>query len=236
MTITKEEVLGVLSNVRDPELDEPVTTLGFISDVTVADSDVSVTLRLPTFFCSPNFAYMMAEDSKRLLSALPEVGNVRIHLENFHVGEEIEAGLERDAGFEGTFSEFGETSGDDLTELRDTFKRKAFIRRQEILCRTLMRDGATPEELSDLTLGEVALSDEREVYLDRRRELGFDTSDDAPLLLSIYGATIPTDAVVMHLRNARLTRISVEGNGMFCQELLKVRYEKDRARLGANKF
>ncbi|WP_119068545.1 iron-sulfur cluster assembly protein [Rubrobacter indicoceani] len=234
MTITKERVLGVLAGVRDPELDEPVTTLGFISDVTVEESDVSVTLRLPTFFCSPNFAYIMAEDSKKLLSALPEVGNVRVHLENFHVGEEIEAGLESDAGFDATFSEFSETSGEDLTELRGIFKRKAFIRRQEMLCRELLRSGATPMELAHLTLGEVPPSEEREVYLDRRAELGFDTADGSPLLLSMYGATIPEDAVVMHLKNAKLTRISVEGNGMFCQELLKVRYSKERERLGAS--
>lgn len=233
MPITKEEVLGVLAGVRDPELDEPVTTLGFVSDVSVDESDVSVTLRLPTFFCSPNFAYIMAEDSKKLLMALPEVSRVEVHLENFHVAEEIETGLEDDRGFDATFSDFSETSGEDLTELRDTFKRKAFIRRQEMLCRELLREGATPAELARLTLGEVEPSDEREVYLDRRGELGFDTRDDSPLLLSMYGATIPEDAVVMHLKNAKLTRISVEGNGMFCQELLKVRYEKDKDRLGA---
>ncbi|MGI8650937.1 MAG: metal-sulfur cluster biosynthetic enzyme, partial [Rubrobacter sp.] len=68
---------------------------------------------------------------------------------------------------------------------------------------------------------------------DRRAELGFDVSGESPLLLSIYGATIPEDAVVMHLKNAKLTRVSVEVNGMFCQELLKVRYAKEKDRLGA---
>ncbi|MGI8649670.1 MAG: iron-sulfur cluster assembly protein [Rubrobacter sp.] len=225
--------MDVLSGVRDPELDEPVTTLGFVSGVSVDDSSVFVTLRLPTFFCSPNFAYIMAEDSKKLLMQLPEVSRVKIHLKNFHVAEEIEAGLEEGAGFDAAFSDFSETSGEDLTELRDTFKRKAFIRRQEILCRELLREGATPAKLAHLTLGEVGPSEEREVYLDRRAELGFDVSDESPLLLSIYGATIPEDAVVMHLKNAKLTRVSVEGNGMFCQELLKVRYAKDKDRLGA---
>lgn len=232
MSLTREKVLDVLAGVRDPELDEPITTLGFVSGVSVEGSNVSVTLRLPTFFCSPNFAYMMAEDSKRLLMGLAEVGGVKVNLENFHVAEEIESGLEDDRGFDAAFSGFSETSGEDLTELRDIFKRKAFIRRQEMLCRELMREGATPTELANLSLGEVVPSDEREVYLDRRGELGFDTSDDSPLLLSMYGATIPEDAVVMHLKNAKLTRVSVEGNGMFCQELLKVRYAKEKDRLG----
>jgi metal-sulfur cluster biosynthetic enzyme len=233
MAISKNDVLGALSGVRDPELDEPVTTLGFVSDVSVDGSDVAVTLRLPTFFCSPNFAYMMAEDSKRLVSGLEGVGRVRVHLENFHVGAEIESGLESEAGFDETFADFSETSGEDLAELRDTFKRKAFIRRQEMLCRTLLREGATPEDLAAMTLGEVGPSEERDVYLDRRSELGFDVSEDAPLLLSVDGKVIPAEAVVAHLKNAKLTRISIEGNGMFCQELLKARYSKERERLGA---
>lgn len=237
MTITKNDVLGALSGVRDPELDEPVTTLGFVSEVAVDGPDVAVTLRLPTFFCSPNFAYIMAEDSKKLVSNLDGVGRVAVHLENFHVGAEIEAGLDSDAGFDETFADFSETSGEDLSELRDTFKRKAFIRRQEMLCRTLMRDeGATPEDLATMTLGEVAPSKERDVYLDRRKELGFDISNDAPLLLSVDGETVPAEAVVAHLKNAKLTRISIEGNGMFCQELLKARYSKEEKRLGATAF
>ncbi|AHY47018.1 protein of unknown function DUF59 [Rubrobacter radiotolerans] len=230
---TESDVLDALAGVRDPELDEPVTTLGFVSSVTVDGPEVSVTLRLPTFFCSPNFAYIMAEDSKRLVADLPGVETVKVRFENFHVGREIESGLDSDAGFDAAFSSFSETSGEDLTELRETFKRKAFIRRQEMLCRKLLRSGATPRDLARMTLGEVSPSEELSVYLDRRAELGFSAADDAPLLLSAHGAPVPEDAVVAHLKNAKLTRISVEGNGMFCQELLKVRYAKEKSRLGA---
>lgn len=242
MTVTREEVLGALAGVRDPELDEPITTLGFVSDVTVkgaasgAGSEVEITLRLPTFFCSPNFAYIMAEDAHKSLLELPAVSGASVLLENFHVGEEIESGVSSGAGFDEAFSGFSDTSGEDLDEVRDTFKRKAFIRRQEMLCRILMGEGSTPEELSRMTLGEareVEDSEELAVYLDRRAELGFDTAPQAPLLLSMYGSPVPGEAVIDHLRRAKLTRVSVEGNGMFCQELLKTRYAKERSRLGA---
>ena len=43
-------VLEALAEVYDPELDEPITTLGFISSCEVSrDGDVEVRLRLPTY-------------------------------------------------------------------------------------------------------------------------------------------------------------------------------------------
>ena len=46
-------VLAALGTVRDPELDEPVTSLGFVASCTVsADGVADVHLRLPTYFLS----------------------------------------------------------------------------------------------------------------------------------------------------------------------------------------
>ncbi len=49
-------------------------------------------------------------------------------------------------------------------------------------------------------------------------------------------AKVPEDAVVEHLRFARLTRVSIEGNADFCRGVLAVRYgmqeeEKEEATL-----
>ena len=64
-------VLRALDAVIDPELDEPITDLGFVHTVAVsASGDVEVHLRLPTSFCSPNFAYVMASDAKDALAPL----------------------------------------------------------------------------------------------------------------------------------------------------------------------
>ena len=59
------DVLDALGAVFDPELDEPITSLRFVTscDVT-ADGDVDVRLRLPTPQCAPNFAYLMAADAR----------------------------------------------------------------------------------------------------------------------------------------------------------------------------
>ena len=54
--IERDKVLDALSGVRDPELDEPVTDLGFVSELKVDGDTVGIRLRLPTYFCAPNFA------------------------------------------------------------------------------------------------------------------------------------------------------------------------------------
>ena len=59
----RRRVLGALSGVRDPELDEPIAELGFVSDLEIEGEAVKIRLRLPTYFCAPNFAYLMVADT-----------------------------------------------------------------------------------------------------------------------------------------------------------------------------
>ena len=62
--VPREDLLRALETVRDPELDEPITSLGFVAACTVSsDGDAQVRLRLPTYFCAPNFAYLMVADA-----------------------------------------------------------------------------------------------------------------------------------------------------------------------------
>ena len=61
----KDDVLAALGTVYDPELDEPITDLGFVGACSVsAGGEVAVRLRLPTPQCAPNFAYLMAADAR----------------------------------------------------------------------------------------------------------------------------------------------------------------------------
>jgi metal-sulfur cluster biosynthetic enzyme len=221
---TEAEVLDALSGVRDPELDEPITDLKFVSDLRVAEDAVDVRLRLPTPFCAPNFAYLMAHDAREALLSVPGVREARVILEDHHTADEINAGMAGGLGFEGTFHSFGETKGDSLEELRDIFRRKAFVSRQEKLCRTLLADGYRPAELARMPLDEVPPSEAREKYLSRREELGLDVSTDAPFVVDPAGNRVPEDTVVEHLRFAKLTRLSIEGNAGMCRSLLATRY------------
>src|SRR6266699_4875400 len=87
-------VLAALEAVRDPELDEPITSLGFVASCTVsADGDVQVRLRLPTYFCAPNFAYLMVADAYDTVSALPGVRNAEVILEDHFASDAINGGV-----------------------------------------------------------------------------------------------------------------------------------------------
>ena len=220
--IEQAAVLDALSSVRDPELDEPVTDLGFVSDLRVEGDAVSVRLRLPTYFCAPNFAYLMVADAREAVLSVPGVRRASVVLEDHYASEELNAG----GAFDDAFP--GETEGPDLGELRTTFRRKSFVSRQEQLCRALLAEGRSPRELARMRLGEMPPSEAFETYLDRRAELGVDVSPEAPLVVDPDGRRVPEEAVVQHLRFAKTVRVSIEGNATLCRGLLETRYGGER--------
>ena len=222
--IAEASVLDALSGVRDPELDEPITELRFISSLQVGGDSVDVRLRLPTPFCAPNFAYLMVADARAALLSVPGVREARVFLDDHHTADEINAGMAGGLGFESTFHSFEETGGESLDELRDIFRRKAFVSRQEKLCRALLADGYPPAELAGMRLDEIPYSDTKEKYLSRREELGLDISADAPFVVDPDGRKIPEEAVMQHLRFARVTRLSIEANAGFCRGVLAARH------------
>jgi metal-sulfur cluster biosynthetic enzyme len=225
MRPSEEEVLDALSGVRDPELDEPITDLKFVSDLRVGEEEVDVRLRLPTSFCAPNFAYLMASDAREALLSVPGVRQANVSLDDHHASEEINAGMAEGGGFDDTFRSFEQTEGEEsLEELRNIFRRKAFVSRQEKLCRVLLNEGYSAAGLAGMTLGEVPDSEAKDKHLDRRAELGLDVSPQAPLVVDPEGREIPEEAVVEHLRSAKMTRISIEGNAGMCRAVLASRY------------
>lgn len=227
---TRQTVLDALSGVRDPELDEPITDLDFISGLEIDDDSVFVRLRLPTYFCAPNFSYLMVADAKEAVLSIPGVENAWVILDDHYASEEINTGVNSERGFDGAFE--GETEGPDLEALRTTFHRKSFVSRQEQLCRAMLSDGFTPLDLAAMSLEDVPPSQDFETYLDRRSELGLRIGANEPLLVDPDGNHIPEDAVVSHLRFAKLTRVSIEGNASLCRGLLVTRYgisEKEEA-------
>src|SRR5215210_9138361 len=191
--IEQKEILGALSGVRDPELDEPVTDLGFVSDLRVNGDAVSVRLRLPTYFCAPNFAYLMVADAKAAVLSVPGIRRARVVLDDHYASGEINTGVNEEEGFDGAFP--GETESPDLEELRTVFRRKSFVARQEKLCRALLAGDYSPEKLAKMRLEEVPVSEAKERYLSRREELGLDVSAEAPLMIDPDGKRVPREAV-----------------------------------------
>jgi len=219
-------ILAALAEVRDPELDEPITALRFVASCEVADSGaVDVRLRLPTYFCAPNFAYLMVADAYDAVTALDEVRRTTVVLDDHFASDAINDGVAARAGFAGlaTPAVYGE-----LDRLRADFVRKAVLAGTDVVCRPLVSAGATPADLAAATLGGVPESRALEKLRRRRRELGLPAGDADPLLIDPgSGAPIGTEGVPLHLRKARLTRTSLDANTGICRGMLRHRYNTD---------
>ena len=97
-----------LGTVRDPELDQPVTTLGFVSSCTVTgEGAAQVRLRLPTYFCAPNFAFLMVADAYDAVTAVPGVSSAEVILDDHFASDAINAGVAARAGFAASFDRRG---------------------------------------------------------------------------------------------------------------------------------
>ena len=219
----EEVVMAALHTVTDPELDEPITDLGFVRSVTVDDTGVEVHLRLPTAFCSPNFAYLMASDALDALRRIEDLGEVRVLLDDHHDSEKINAGLAADAGYVGTF---GSEAQDSLDDLRRTFLRKAHTAAMERCVTALMRrTGLDDSAIHHLTLRDLPEGKDKSALVRRRLDLGLSLCPHSRVVVDESGRALAADAVPMRLRFARSVRISMEGNAHFCRGLLATRYD-----------
>lgn len=225
------DVRAALSTVVDPELDEPITDLGFVRSVDVdegvAGPRVEVHLRLPTSFCSPNFAYLMAADAKDALGALGRFEEVVVELDDHHDSDIINAGLAAEAGYRGTF---GHEAVDSLDDLRETFRRKAHTAAMERCLTALMHaQGRGADSIGTVTLADLPPGPLTDALLRRRSALGLPQDPGSPVLVDHAGTSWPADQVELALRRARSTRISIDGNAHFCRGLLRTRYGDESA-------
>jgi len=220
---SQERLLAALETVRDPELDEPITSLGFVASCTVsADGDAEVRLRLPTYFCAPNFAYLMVADAYDAVSVLPGVRNTSVVLEEHFASDAINGGVAAQAGFVRSFD--GEAVAE-LDSLRADFLRKAVMAGTDQVCRPLLAAGKDQAALLAMKLGEVPPSRALTRLRERRADLGLPAGDGAPLLIDpVSGSAVPADAMPLHLRKAQLTRTSIEANSGICRGMLRHRY------------
>ena len=190
----RDQVWSCLAEVMDPELDESVTELNFVTSVDVdAGNRVHIGFRLPTYWCAANFSFLMADDMRRAAAALDWVEGVEVILGEHMYAEKINAGLAQGLSFQETF---GSEADGDVEEVRRTFLIKAFQRRQYSVLNHLIIAGYAAEALAAMTMAELqALQLDcegdrlRRRYFDRRGVVSptqpethaFVTADAAPL-------------------------------------------------------
>jgi len=221
--VTAAAVREALGGVVDPELDEPVTDLGFVRSVTVRGADVEVHLRLPTSFCAPNFAWLMVSDARDAVRAVPGVGRVVGERDDHPDSDLINRGLAADADYRGTFGHEAEES---LDELRATFHRKAHTAAMERALTSWVRADPTrtEDDVAAVRLGDLPAGRQTDSLLSRRAALGLPTDPSSPVLLGPDGTPPAPEHVALTFRKARSVRVSVDGNAHFCRGLLTTRY------------
>jgi metal-sulfur cluster biosynthetic enzyme len=219
----RSRVLDALGTVYDPELDEPITSLRFVTSCEIsADGDVDVRLRLPTPQCAPNFAYLMAADARNAVLRLPEVRGVTVLLEDHYTGDEINAAVGRGEAFARAFP--GETEGE-LDALRELFQRKALVVRQSRMCEALLAGGATPEEVTARRVADLPDDPDARRCIELREQLGISSQADTSAFVRPDGEPVAAADLRLWLRKARLMRTSLEVNGGICRSLLRIRYD-----------
>ena len=225
MTPTLDAARDALDRVMDPELDRSLVALDFVQSLEVDGGEVRAAIRLPTYWCSPNFAYLMVGDAVDALRGLPGATAVSVelvdHCEGGRITEAVASGL--------TFREAFPTQADgELGELRRRFRLKAFVVRQEPLLR-VAREAVGDAAAVAMRLGDgspPAWADPGEwsEYLGRRRDLGMGERPEALAFTDSQGGALAADGLADYLRLARSVRISLESNTEFCTGLLVARY------------
>lgn len=220
------QVQACLAMVMDPELDEPVTELGFVTDVELLEEgEVRIGFRLPTYWCAANFAFLMADDMRLAVEALPWVSRVRVQLHEHMYAEAINRGVADGKGFQASF---GAAAEGDLEALRRTFALKAFQRRQAALLEHLLGAGCEAPALVALDLealeGLPLLDAEGQRLVERYLERRAVACGGTRAFVDIAGDPIAADALPGHLRDLRRVGVNAEFNGALCRGLLAVRY------------
>jgi len=227
VSTTETGVWEALATVRDPELDADVVSLDFVASASVdAEGVAHVALRLPTYFCAPNFAFLMVADAWDAVSAVPGLVDVDVVLIDHFASDAINAGVAARAGFVTSMAgtEVGEAV-DELHDLRRNFTERALMAGTDLVVRPLMRAGATPEQVAAMTVADAPPGAELTRLLARRRELGLPADDAAPLVVDPTGEAVGLDALPLHLRKARSYQVGVDANTSICRGQLAARYK-----------
>jgi metal-sulfur cluster biosynthetic enzyme len=225
----KAEVWRRLQTVTDPELDEPVTELEFVTRADVdADNCVHIEFRLPTYWCAANFSFLMADDMRNAVKELPWVADISVVLGDHMYADQINAGLARGLTFQETF---GAEADGDLDELRRTFLLKAFQRRQAALLAHLIEAGHHAARLIEMTLDELVVLkvDEagarlRTRYLERRPIIADATSR---AFVDAEGNPLQAETLSTYVRTLRRVDINAEFNSALCRGLLHARFDME---------
>jgi metal-sulfur cluster biosynthetic enzyme len=222
------QIWSALESVTDPEIDESVVSLDFVSEVKIDENNrVQIEFRLPTYWCAPNFAFLMASDMRDAVNELDWVADVTVRLVDHFSAELINRGVARNQDFRDAFP--GETD-DDLSALRQKFLGQAYERRQELLLKHLFELGYDPASVLCLRLSDLlslALDQPgtalRTLYLFVWRKMHPEAGEEAIAFTTPEGSPVDPRDLKGYLRKIAGARRNAAFNGFICRSLLAER-------------
>ncbi|MFB6139210.1 MAG: iron-sulfur cluster assembly protein [Halosimplex sp.] len=237
--VDRETVRDRLDRVTDPELDRSIVELEYVDRIDVDGGRVEVALTLPTAWCSPAFAWMMAEDARDEVAALPGVTEVAIELREHMHAREITHGVNSGSEFGSAFPD----ADGGVAEVRATLDDKARLSRQHEAVSACLDAGLRPEQVVSLRGRDLELADEGAViavdgirvvadrepverYLAKARTTGHVTEPDDRVFLTPEGDPIPPERFDVIRKRTRLAGVNMGGQGAVCDALNRARRAK----------
>jgi metal-sulfur cluster biosynthetic enzyme len=237
--VSRAVVRERLDTVTDPELDRSIVELDYVDRLEIDPPRVHVEFTLPTAWCSPAFAWMMAVDIRDAVEDIEGIDHCTVDLQDHMHGEEITEGANAGDSFEETFEEATE----DIGPTRAKFDEKALFARQYELVEALLEAGIDSEQIRTLSLadctvhaetGSVAVDldglsvciDEEPFsrYVEKAEAMDVVSDPDEPLFRNRDHEPIESGRFERVHAEARVTTVNMRGQGGVCDALHEARY------------
>lgn len=238
--VDPDRIVERLDRVHDPELDRSIVELEYVDRLDIDGSAVTVEFVLPTAWCSPAFAWMMATGIRDEVEALAAVESATVQLRDHMHGQQIAAGVNEDRAFEDVFDD----AEDGIDDVRESLDEKARFARQYEAMTAFGEAGLDDAQIAtvrpvDIDLeapgdravvvvrdGSVAIpvpTDPVERYLEKARSTGVVAAEDEPLFADRTGEPFGPSDVETVRRDARLAAANIEGQATICASLHEAR-------------
>ncbi len=236
--IDRATVTECLDRVDDPELDESIVELDYIRDLTINGSSVSVELVLPTAWCSPAFAWMMATGARDEVTDLLCVEECVVRLTDHMHADEINRGVNEVLAFETVFPD----AEGGIEAVKQTLDEKVRMARQYRAVDALTEAGVEPEQVIALRRADITIDGKQALvsledggfvvpvpaepiaeYLQKAETVGLVTNPTDRLFRTPEGEAISVGEFEMVQHRARLARTNVGGQGSVCAALNEAR-------------
>jgi metal-sulfur cluster biosynthetic enzyme len=241
--VTEAAIRERLDRVTDPELDTSIVELEYVDEIRIDGDEVRVAFTLPTAWCSPAFAWMMATDARDEVEALPGVTRATVELREHMHEAEINRGVDERLSFGEAFPD----ADGSVEPVRAELDEKARVARQHDATGALLDAGLDGAQVVGLTRSDLDLDGDSarvwlrdgglavtvdaeplERYLEKAAATGLLDDDHPELFRTPEGDPIDSEQFETVRHRTRLAGVNMSGQGSMCDALHESRRAADR--------